>query len=195
MIDVYLKFDDLAAHMVEGKDYRVVVKKRNSPYLIMAIHGGSIEPFTSDIAMAIAGEEYGLYLFEGTRERGNLELHIASEYFDELQAKEMLRVADVAISIHGHHDTENEFVMVGGICDGLAEKMRARLSEIDIAVRPFDGRLAPKSPQNVCNKGISGGGVELVVSRKLRDALREDAGLCRLFVNAIRHAIAAYKKD
>ena len=195
MIDVYSKFDDLSAHMTEGKDYRIVTEKRNSPYVIMAMHGGSIEPFTSEIATAIAGEEYALYVFEGIRERRNLELHIASEYFDEPQAKDMVRVADVVVSIHGQHDTENESVMVGGLNKGLAEKIRARLTEVDMPIRPFDARFVPDSPQNICNQGMSGGGVEIVISRKLRDSLRDDTGLYRLFINAIRHAIAAHQSE
>ena len=195
MIDVYSKFDDLSARMVEGKDYRIVAQKRNSPYLIMAIHGGLIEPFTSDIATALAGEEYDLYVFEGMRKERNGELHIASEYFDEPQAKDMIRVAETVVCIHGHHDAEHEFVMIGGLDERLAEKMRTHLSEIDIVTRAFDGRLVPESRNNICNQGMSGGGIEIMISRKLRDALREDAGLYRLFINAMKHAIAAHKND
>lgn len=193
MIDTYSKFDDLAAHAVEGKDYRITTKKKGDPYVIMAIHGGLIEPFTSDMAIAIAGEEYGLYLFEGIREQRNAELHIASGYFDEPQAKDMVRTADVVISIHGYRDKENEWVMVGGLHEGLVEMIRTHLSEIDLPPQPFDGRSAPESPQNICNQGMSGGGVEIAISKKLRDSLRDDPGLYRLFINAIRHAIAAYK--
>ena len=195
MIDIYLKFDDLAVRMVEGKDYRITIKKKSGPYVIMAIHGGLIEPFTSDIAAAIAGEEYGLYLFEGIRERKNLELHIASEYFDEPQAKDMIRVADTVISIHGYRDKATEGVMVGGLHEHLAEKIRTHLSEVDMPLRPFGIRSVAESPQNICNQGMSGGGVEIAVSRKLRDSLRDDAGLYRLFINAIRHAIAEHANE
>lgn len=195
MIDVYATFDALAARAIEGTDYRITTKKTNAPYLIMAIHGGRIESFTSDIATSIAGEEYSLYMFEGIKEKENGELHITNEYFDEPRAKDMIRSADVVVAIHGHRDTESEFAMVGGLCEELAEMIRTRLSEVDVSIRQFESRLHPESIRNICNQGMSGGGVEIMVSGKLRDSLREDAGLCRLFINAVRHAIAAYRPE
>ncbi|EKD23822.1 MAG: hypothetical protein ACD_81C00176G0003 [uncultured bacterium] len=192
MIDTYRAFEDLAAHMQEGQDYRIVTKKRNSPYLIAGIHGGRIEPFTSNIAESIAGEEYDVYLFEGIREKDNAQLHITSAYFNEPQALDMVRVAEIVIAIHGKHDTEDEFVMVGGLCEKLVQQIQEQLRAVDITIKPFDERMHPESFENICNRGMSGGGVELEISRKLRDALQEDEGLYRLFINAIRRAIAGY---
>lgn len=192
MIDTYRNFEDLAAHTTEGVDYRISARKVDDHYLIMAIHGGNIEPFTSEIALAMAGDDHSLYLFEGIKEKGNAGLHITSEYFNEPRAKDMARNAEVIVSIHGQHDMENEFVMIGGLCEGLAEKIAAHLREIDIAIQPADPLLAGTSPDNICNKGVTQGGVQLEISRKLRNSLREDAGLFRLFTNAVRHAIAAY---
>ena len=193
MIDTYKTFADLAARVTEGNDFRIVTRKMNTPYLIVAIHGGNIEPFTSEIADGIAGEDHAFYSFEGVRPERNSELHIGSEYFDESSAMDMVRNADVIVSIHGQRDTENEFVMLGGLCEGLKELIKKKLQEVDIAIWPIDLRVRPNSTENICNRGMSGGGVELEISRKLRDALREDAGLHRLFVRAVRDAIAAYR--
>lgn len=193
MIDTFATFEDLAAQMVEGRDYRVVTRDSGSPFLIAAIHGGNIEPFTSDIAIAIAGEEYNLYLFEGAMEQGDLQLHIGSRYFDEPRLKDMIRNAEVVVSIHGQRDHGEEFVMVGGLCDGLVDKIIDHVRAVDIDVRPFETTFDPRDAQNICNKGTSGGGVEIEISRKLRDALKEDEGMCRLFTNAIRHAIESYR--
>lgn len=193
MIDTFRTFEDLSTHMGDGKDYRIIIKNTNSPYLIIAIHGGNIEPFTSVIASLIAGEDHSLYLFEGIRESGNAQLHIGSRYFDEPRSKDMLRNADVVISIHGQRDQEEEFVMIGGLSEELVKRVIDHLQAIDIATRPFEGHLDPENSENICNKGMSGGGVELGISRKLRNALQEDEGMCRLFVNAIRHAIDTYR--
>ncbi len=192
MIDTYATFEDLAMHTVEGQDYRIVTKKTNSPFLSIAIHGGSIEPLTSEIASSIAGDEHNLYLFEGLRTQRNEELHIGSEYFDEPRMKDMERDAEVIISIHGYHSVGGEFVMVGGLCTELVEKIITHLQEVDIEIRQMDALLHTESSQNICNKGMSGGGVDIEISEKLRVALQEDAGLYRLFTNAIRHAIEAY---
>lgn len=192
MIDRFAKFEDLTGYMQEGKDFRIVMKKRSSPYLIAAIHGGGIEPFTSNIAEAIAGEEYSLYLFEGIGEKGGSQLHITSSYFDEPQALEMVHSADIVITIHGQQDTEHEFVMVGGLCAGLVSKILEHLREVDIATRLFEQRMHPDDPDNICNRGLSGEGVEIEISRKLREALQDDEGLYRLFIQAIRKAIAAH---
>lgn len=189
MIDTFATYENLSAHMEEGRDYRIVTKKTNSPYLIIAIHGGSIEPYTSSIASSIAGGDHNLYLFEGVKEKGNAQLHIGSRYFDEPQAKDMVRNADVIISIHGQKNEEEEFVMVGGLDEQLANKISDHLRAINVDVRPFESSRHPESPENICNKGMSGGGIEMEISKKLRNALREDEGLHRLFVNAIRHAI------
>jgi phage replication-related protein YjqB (UPF0714/DUF867 family) len=50
---------------------------------IIAPHGGKIEPGTSEIAAAIAGDDYSLYRFQGLRDRPREELHITSAKFDE----------------------------------------------------------------------------------------------------------------
>jgi phage replication-related protein YjqB (UPF0714/DUF867 family) len=51
---------------------------------IIAPHGGGIEPGSSTIARAIAGEDINMYLFEGIKvAKGNAIVHIASHHFDE----------------------------------------------------------------------------------------------------------------
>jgi phage replication-related protein YjqB (UPF0714/DUF867 family) len=50
---------------------------------VIAPHGGGIEPGTSELATAIAGDDFSLYLFEGLKSAGNGELHITSTNFDE----------------------------------------------------------------------------------------------------------------
>jgi phage replication-related protein YjqB (UPF0714/DUF867 family) len=62
--DKYFTFAELAA----GEDpsaYRIVSMPRGSAVAIIAPHGGNIEPGTSELARAVAGQELSLYLFEG----------------------------------------------------------------------------------------------------------------------------------
>ena len=55
MISSYQSFKELADHEVEGQDYRIRIELRDPRVLIMAPHGGKIEPATAEIAEAIAG--------------------------------------------------------------------------------------------------------------------------------------------
>jgi phage replication-related protein YjqB (UPF0714/DUF867 family) len=59
--DSYAGFADLAKQQVRGVDYQIEVHCRPaSPVAIIAPHGGRIERRTSDIARAIAGEDFNL---------------------------------------------------------------------------------------------------------------------------------------
>ena len=73
-------YADLAVAQVEGADFSVCVQRRpESPIAILAPHGGGIEAGTSEIARAVAGSEFNLYLFEGIRPAGNYDaLHLTS---------------------------------------------------------------------------------------------------------------------
>jgi phage replication-related protein YjqB (UPF0714/DUF867 family) len=44
-------------------------------------------------------------------------------------------------------------------------------------------------PQNICNRGKSGQGVQLEISRKVRDLLRNDKKQLKVFSDAVRSAI------
>lgn len=72
----YKGYEDLA----KAQDYRVQVRPNaGSSISVIAPHGGSIEQYTSDIARAIAGADFNLYLFEKVRRSGNYAaLHLTS---------------------------------------------------------------------------------------------------------------------
>jgi phage replication-related protein YjqB (UPF0714/DUF867 family) len=74
--------------------------------IIMAIHGGGIEPGTSEIALATAGyhpatltpaaDGHGLHdfwLFEGLLSSGNGDLHVTASNYDEPIATELVQNA------------------------------------------------------------------------------------------------------
>jgi phage replication-related protein YjqB (UPF0714/DUF867 family) len=45
---------------------------------ILAPHGGGIEPGTSELAEAVAGEGLSFYAFEGLKRSGNAVLHVGT---------------------------------------------------------------------------------------------------------------------
>lgn len=66
MTDTYPTFAALAS--AESPDaYSIIVRNSNSRVVIAAPHGGGIEAGTSEIALAIAGQDYSYYIFEGNK--------------------------------------------------------------------------------------------------------------------------------
>jgi len=82
-MDNYHHFEHLREIEKEGVDYRIRWRVQDSGIAILSIHGGDIEPGTSEIADAIAASDYTFYAFAGTKRAGNLALHITSTVFNE----------------------------------------------------------------------------------------------------------------
>lgn len=183
----FRSFADLAEAFTRDQDYRIVQLPRpGSATAILAPHGGSIEAFTSDIARGIAGEEYGLYLFEGLLRAGNFaSLHLPSERFDEPGCLQMLADCDRVVSVHGCSVT-GEAVFIGGRDRALGEAVAARLRAEGIACQDAAEKLAGQDPRNICNRGRAGQGVQLEVSLELRRSPRR-----KFLVTAVRQALGS----
>ena len=194
MASPYRNFEELARQEVEGKDYQIRVRLRDERVLVIAPHGGRIEPTTSMIGEAIAGENYSYYSFDGLKPEGNRVLHIESHLFDEPRALGAVKKADVVITVHGQLDDEVGFIMVGGLNVDLRSEIRRRLEAAGFQTRTPPEGLQGIDPENICNRGRLKGGVQLEVSRKERDSLRTDQGRLEKFANAIRGAIQWYMK-
>ena len=185
----YTSFRELADHEVEDQDYRIRIELRDPSVLIMAPHGGKIEPTTGEIAEAIAGTAYSFYSFQGLKTDGNGVLHIESHLFDEPRALEAVEKADVTITVHGQIDQKEEFVMIGGLNESLRLEITRQLEASGFQTRAPTGGLMGADPQNICNRGKLKQGVQLEVSRKARDLLRNDRDRLRAFAEAVRRAI------
>jgi phage replication-related protein YjqB (UPF0714/DUF867 family) len=171
--DTYHNFAASAASERQGIDYRVIACPRPSPVAVIAPHGGGIQPGTSELATAIAGQEFSLYCFEGCKSDGNEALHITSTRFDEPACLAVVASSDIVLALHGSGEQE-ETVHVGGrdvrltrrLCEALtAAGFTAQLD--NTADHP--GRLAA----NICNRGRSGRGCQLETSKGLRLTLFE----------------------
>jgi phage replication-related protein YjqB (UPF0714/DUF867 family) len=82
--DKYKSFAGLKAVERAGVDYCRIILPQNSEIAVIAPHGGGIEPGTSEIAKAIAGDKFSLYCFEGLKTEGNYrDLHITGTNFDD----------------------------------------------------------------------------------------------------------------
>lgn len=166
---------------------------RASPVVIIAPHGGHIEPTTSLVAEAIAAERYTLYCFEGLKPgRARGDLHLTSAHFDEPRAVALLRRARMAVAIHGYLENDaDEPVLIGGL-DTALTTLIARELAAGFPAATSGHRFPGRDPANICNRTARGAGVQIELSRTLRDRLRDDLDQRRRFAAAIHRAADAH---
>lgn len=170
MPDRYRNFADLAAREQRGRDYRIYLADRGSPVTILAPHGGRIEPGTSAIARKIAGTRYNCYCFEGIRPRNNGRLHITSHRFDEPSALKMVSLSGSVITVHACKGTE-PVILMGGLDTGLSERLCTALLQAGFRSVARQTRFPGRHPRNICNRGQTGKGVQMEISRGIRDSV------------------------
>jgi phage replication-related protein YjqB (UPF0714/DUF867 family) len=183
LVDRYANFEALAAHAIEHVDYVIEERDRGSKVAVVGIHGGRIEPVTVEFVRAIAGEDLSYYLFISQRE----ELHLTSSHFDEPRCRELLGKTQTVISVHGKSG-KDEFVMVGGLDTALVADVARALRTLGISVIPPVDTVAGRNVENICNQGRSRKGVQLELSRGLRDALMLDPARLVRTAEALRLA-------
>lgn len=189
MADTYLSFRELQAAELEGEAWVRDYVHRASRILVMAPHGGWIEPFTTELARDVAGDEFSFYSFRGIKEEGNEVLHLTSHRFDEPLALDAVGSADRVLAIHGERTRQRAFVMVGGRCPELRSVLHAELGKAGFRVRvPREG-LDGRHRRNICNRGRHGVGGQLEISEGLRRRFPVDPEARAAFVQAIRKAI------
>ena len=192
MADRYTNFAALAASERSGVDYRYWLKDRGTAIVVLAPHGGWIEPGTSEIAEAIAHEDYSIYAFEGLRRRPHGALHITSTLFDEPEGLRLVSGAETAIAIHGREDDDDSTtVWLGGRDIALRGAIASSLKSAGFEMVPAPPGMAALNPANICNRGTSRGGVQLELPLTLRNQLIEDTAMLQLFASAVRKAISS----
>lgn len=185
--DQYSSFKQLFEHETPRIDYHIAVEDRGTDVLIMAPHGGRIEPGTSEIARDVAGGDLSLYCFEGLRKRPHSDLHVTSHKYDEPQAIDAASKCEVVVAIHGRSDRDDpETVWLGGLNGPSLEKMEKQLKLAGFSAEVKSGDLAGAHPNNICNLGRTGRGVQLEIPKSLRDELKANPARLRAFSVAIR---------
>lgn len=184
--DKYGSALELIRHEEEGKDYTIEYKDRNSPTLIIAPHGKGIESACFKITKAIAAGDLSYYVFSagqpGTR------LHVTSTRFDEPIALALVAKSDTVVAVHGMRDADDRpQIIVGGRDTELGRKLSDNLTWYGFTAEiRTTGSLSGNAPSNICNRGKKNAGVQLEISRSLRDRLEYEPMLLRSFVSAIR---------
>lgn len=165
--DRYCSFVDLQANTQSGVDYRIIIQERSSLLAVLAPHGGGIEPGTSEIARALAGERFSLYLFEGLRPEDGHALHITSTRFDEPGCLDLLMRIDTALTVHGCLG-DVPLVYVGGRNLGMRYKILVALQGAGFQAEDDNSHHPGNDPRNLCNLGRSGQGIQLELTDGLR---------------------------
>lgn len=191
MPDWYQSFEQLKEREQEGTHYRISHQWRASHIAIVAPHGGSIEPVTSEVAAAIAGDELNLYCFEGLlpRSEPHERLHITSSKFDEPACVHLVSRSEHVVTVHGMKEL-TERIVIGGLDDALKhaayEELRASGYQSEIIA---SGRYSALSPMNICNRGRRGRGIQLELARDLRVLLRSSPEELARFAQAVRRSL------
>ena len=201
-VDLYPSFTHLSRCEREGRDYRIRWRMGGSGVAIVAPHGGGIERGTSEVADGIAGREHGFYAFEGLKPAGNHVLHLTSNRFDEPQALGLVRGSWALITIHGAKGREPA-VYLGGLDFELRERIaKALIGAGFLAVDDPSPTRQGRSPSNICNRCVSGRGVQLELSYGLRNTLfagldplgrSRPTSLYLRFVSTLRAVLAGHE--
>ena len=166
--------------------------------VVLAPHGGSIEPGTSEIARAIAGVDFSFYAFEGKKKQHNNRLHITSTRFDEPICLALVAGSECAIAIHGENSDE-KVVFLGGRDEVKIRRLDDVLKQHGFCVRAHKSpRLQGTDLANICNRGRAQAGVQIELSNGLRRSFfrslspkgrRTPTRRLREFVTAVREAL------
>jgi phage replication-related protein YjqB (UPF0714/DUF867 family) len=188
VVDQYQSFAALAEDAPDGS-WRVVHRHvPQSDVLIVAPHGGGIEPGTSGLATMIAAEEYNLYCFEGLKKSDNRDLHVTSHRFDDPRALSLAARSAIVVGIHGCKGANAIFV--GGLDTRLVAFLTDALLAAGFPARSQGHDFPAVHPQNICNRGSRGAGAQLELTVEFRSAARR-ASISRV----VRQSIARQQQE
>lgn len=172
--DKYATMTQLMSLTTEGTDWKIETNKvTNANTLVSAIHGGGIEPGSSELAKLtseISGQNY--YSFMGIRSSGNSDLHVTSTRFDEPKLLSMLNVP-YTVAIHGASGS-SKIIYLGGADTSNVNIMRDKLTQAGFNVQVAPSNIDGSSITNVVNKNTRKKGVQLELTTALRQSLFAD---------------------
>lgn len=184
MVDKYTNFRELESS--EPREaYFIEDRSAGTKVALIAPHAGGIEPGTSEICRSVAGSDLSYYLFEGLKSSNNRDLHITSANFDEPRGLVIAQSAQVVVTFHGQQGAEH-FVNVGGLAEEHCSAMIQALNNANYPARKHGGQLQGHNKNNICNRGQSGQGIQLEISRALRNLLTSDTKLMAHFSSTVR---------
>lgn len=171
MADLFANWAALAAAEVLDVDYRLPVRYNRSKTACIAIHGGSIEPGSSEVASGVAAScRHNYYSLEGIKSSGNSDLHITSTNYDEPTGIKLVNSMDYCFSFHGMADQTAGVAetYVGGLDTINRDAVIAALQAAGFTASNATSELDASSLSNITNKTRRLAGVQLELSNTQR---------------------------
>ena len=142
----FADFPTLILNTTKGEDWELFVRQPGAPLAIITIHGGGIEPPTSQLAAAIAGAEHNLYDLRGLRATGNAELRVPAIRFQEMRLQMLLEGCQAALHLDGV-DGDEAVLYLGGRNAGMVNYLEQALNAAGFRVEsPPSPVLDPEPP-------------------------------------------------
>ncbi|MBB6218345.1 phage replication-related protein YjqB (UPF0714/DUF867 family) [Anaerosolibacter carboniphilus] len=193
----YSSFAELYASE-EATDYTIKAADMGRDTTILALHGGGIERGTSELVEALKGYgKYNTYLFEGLKATDNGSLFLRAIDFDEPTAVSLVKNSDYTVSVIGAAGDE-EITYIGGQNKILAELIRLHLINkgYNVKTLSISDRIAGVMNSNIVNKNklfndsYQIGGVQIAISKGLRDKLVTDSSTLNDYSGSINEALS-----
>lgn len=191
-------FADLVLQAQRGEDYDLVVRDYGAAVTILALHGGTIEPLTEQLAMAVAGDTWNLYALYGLQ-LSAADLRLPTLRLAEVRCDALLQHSALALAITGCGDGEQ--AQVGGRNGRLVRALRERLAAVGLPAAETGSPEAEALPMQCYNRA-QWGGAQLTLPFALRRRLTPTAleavppGVMPLLtdlgwalINAVREAV------
>jgi len=183
--DTYSSYSSLKSHNTINVDYRIVSRDTASSTAVIAIHGGVIESETDEIASSVANKGgYDYYGFLGLRSG----LHITSTNFDEPIARRLVAKSTKTLSVHGCTGT-SQITYLGGLDKTQGAKVKAALQAAGFRVLTAPSNLAGTARANICNSNTIHKGVQLELTRGMRNKLASSSTSFNLYTNVLASAL------
>jgi phage replication-related protein YjqB (UPF0714/DUF867 family) len=165
----YRDVSQLVVHCRKDRDFQIRIVDPGSEVTIAAVHGGRIEPLTSALAEAIAGDEYNLYDFAGIRVSNNAQLRVPVARFAEMRLNALMRRSQAALHVDGVPG-ERAVVHLGGQNRTLKDILAESLAEAGLVVEGPHSPGAAHDPRRFYNTPAAGG-VQMELSLALRQQM------------------------
>ncbi|WP_381797306.1 poly-gamma-glutamate hydrolase family protein [Streptomyces niveus] len=194
MADTYPSYAALAAAQTEGVDYtRTSVTPAGATWASIAIHGGSIEPGSGEMAREVAGTRMRYFEFAGIKSSNNVDLHLTSTVYDEPTGVALVAASRRCLSFHGYTGTTNVAeTAIGGLDTALVSRVTMALRAAGFTVITAPSEIAGTNPANIANKTNTSMGVQLELSRAQRAAFFPNGDLSRALRDSGQRTPAFY---
>lgn len=195
MTTPYPYFRSLAAAKTLGIDYDIKNRYGVGDYLVyIAIHGGAMEPPTSQLAVYCADATGAYYSFEALSDLTASTLALPATTFDEPFSQVNVGNSTRAISFRGVEDQREseEVAYLSGLDDVLVALVGQELTAAGFVVDTPPLRFEGSDPRNIVNKTRLHAGVQIDLTRSLRKSFYADGNLALQSVNNPANRLPAF---